>query len=229
MQAQDVMTSEVITVTPEMSVAEVAALLVQHRIGAVPVVTKSGQLVGIISQTDLGHRSETGTEKRRKWWPDMFTDANARAREYVKSHGLKVSDVMTRGINSVSHDASLAEVADVLDAHRVRQVPVMRNGKMVGMISRADLVRAFTRLSATAPTQRAASGELQKAIWAEIKAHNWLQSSFINLAVKDGVVELFGAVESPDQKRALVVLVSRVEGVQKVEDNLSLLPKIIAA
>jgi CBS domain-containing protein len=229
MQVHEIMTKELVTATPDTPVTEIAKLLVQHRIGAIPVLAGDGRLVGLVSQTDLAHRSETGTEKRRKWWLEMFADADVRAREYVKSHGLKAADVMTRGINSVSHDASLAEVADVLDTHRVRQVPVMRDGKMIGIISRGDLVRALAELTATAPVQRPANGQLQRLIWEHIRAESWLQSAFLNLAVKDGVVELYGAVDSPDQRRALIVLVSRVPGVQNVEDKLTIMPKVMAA
>ena len=229
MQAQDVMTKDIITVGPDSSVSEIAGLLMQHRISAVPVVTGEGQLAGIISQTDLGHRSETGTEKKRKWWLEIFADADARAREYVKSHGLRAHDVMTRLVISVPPDASLAEVADVLDAHRVRQVLVMREGKMIGIISRADLVRALANTATTAASPRTANGQLQKAIWEQIRAQPWLHSAYLNLAVRDGVVELYGAVDSTDQRRALLVLVNRVTGVHKVEDNLTLMPRVAAA
>ena len=166
MQAQDVMTKDLITVAPDTSVSEIASLLVQHRLSAVPVVTGEGQLVGIISQTDLGHRSETGTERKRKWWLEIFADPDARARDYVKTHGLKAHDVMTRVVVSVPHDASLANVADVLDAHRVRQVLVMRDGKMAGIISRAT-VGITNRLqigdNSIPPTITQASGSRRRA------------------------------------------------------------------
>ena len=121
MEAHKVMSPDVITVGPHTTVGEIAAILVRHRISAVPVVSGTQQLLGIVSQTDLAHRSETGTEKRRKWWLEVFADPDTKAREYIKSHGLKAQDVMTRLVVSVSEGASLAEVADVLDAHRIRQ------------------------------------------------------------------------------------------------------------
>jgi CBS domain-containing protein len=229
MNAQETMTKDVITVGPDATVGEIAGLFVRHRISAVPVVSADNRVVGIVTQTDLGHRSETGTEKKRKWWLDVFADADARAREYIKSHGLKAQDVMTRHIVSVSKTASLAEVAEVLDTHRIRQVPVMEGGKLVGMISRTDLVRKLAEVTVSAPATRPENGILQKAIWDQIKAQAWLRSSYINLAVKDGVVELWGAVDSNEQRRALRVLVEGVSGVQKVEDNVALFPKVIAA
>lgn len=229
MQARDVMTKDVVTVGPETTVGDIAALLVTHRIGAVPVVADDRRLLGIVSQTDLVHRSETGTEKRRKWWLEAFADPDAKAREYVKSHGQKAQDVMTRVVVSVSETASLAEVADTLDTHRVRQVPVVASGRLVGMVSRADMVRALAEVSITAPAARPEGGALQKAIWDQIKAQPWLKTSYVNLAVKDGVVDLWGAVDSEDQRRALRVLVEGVPGVTKVEDNVTLMPKVVAA
>jgi len=229
MNAQDAMTTDVITVGPEATIREIAALLVHHRISAVPVVSDDNRVIGIVSQTDLGHRSEAGTEKRRKWWLDVFADADTKAREYIKSHGLKAQDVMTRFIVSVSKTANLSEVAEVLDTHRIRQVPVMDDGKVVGMISRADLVRKLAEVSIAAPTTRPQNGALQKAIWDQVKAQPWLKSAYVNLAVKDGVVELWGAVDSNEQRRALRILVEGVNGVQMVEDNVGLFPKVVAA
>jgi CBS domain-containing protein len=228
MQAREVMTTDLVRVGPETTVADIAALLVTHRIGAVPVVHE-GRLVGIVSQTDLVRRSETGTEKRHKWWLEAFANPDVKAREYVKSHGHKAEDVMTRHVVSVSESASLAEVADVLDTHGIRQVTVISDGRLVGIISRADLVRALAEVSITAPAPRPDSGALQKAIWDQIGAQSWLKAVFVNLAVKDGVVELWGAVESEEQRRALKVLVEGVPGVVRVEDKVTLLPKVPAA
>ena len=154
MNAQDAMTKDVVTVGPETTVGEIATVLVRHRISAVPVVSKDNRVVGIVSQTDLGHRSETGTEKRRKWWLEMFADADSRARDYVKSHGLRAQDIMARFVVSVGKSASLAEVAEILDTHRIRQVPVMDDGKLVGMISRADLVRKLAEVTISGPAAR---------------------------------------------------------------------------
>ena len=229
MNAQEAMSKDVITVGPEATVAEIAGLLVRHRISAVPVVSQDSRVIGIVSQTDLAHRSETGTEKRRKWWLEVFADSDAKARDYIKSHGLKAQDVMSRVIVSVSKHANLSEVADILDTHRIRQVPVMDGGKLVGMISRTDLVRKLAEVSVAAPALRAEGGALQKVIWEQIKAQQWLKSAYINLAVKNGVVELWGAVDSEEQRRALRILVEGVSGVQKVENNVSLFPKIVAA
>jgi CBS domain-containing protein len=227
MIAYDVMTENLITATPDTPVSEIARLLVNHRIGAVPIVTSNGALVGIVSQTDLAHRSETDTQKRRKWWLELFADPNAQAREYIKTHGLLARDVMTTVIISIAYDASLADVAEALDTHHVRQLPVMRNGRMAGIVSKTDLVRAVAQ-SAKKTTEDQTNGELQKALWNAIRGEPWLQSAFLNLTVKDGVLELYGAVQSPDQRRAVLVLVKGVAGVRDVIDNLSVMPRVVA-
>lgn len=228
MNVQDAMTKDVVTVRPDTAVSEIAALLVKHRISAVPVVSEDNRVLGIVSQTDLGHRSETGTEKKRKWWLDIFTDTDAQARAYTKSHGLHAADVMTRHLITVRPNTSLSEVAEVLDTHRIRQVPVLDNGKLVGMISRADLVRKLAEVTVAAPAVRPQNGQLQKTILAEIAAQPWLKSAIINASVSDGVVELYGAVNSDAQRQALRVLVENVPGVVRVEDHVGLLPKVAA-
>lgn len=159
----------------------------------------------------------------------MFANSNSKAREYIKSHGNVAQDIMTRFVVSVSKDAQLSEVAEILDTHRIRQVPVMQDGRLVGMISRADLVRKLAETKISGSVQKPDNGVLQKAIWERIKAERWLGSAFVNVATKDGVVELWGAVESEEQRRALRILVEGVAGVQRVEDNVGLLPKVVSA
>jgi CBS domain-containing protein len=226
MKAYEAMTKDVVTVGANTPVREIAALLVRHRISAVPVVSEGGRVIGIVSQTDLGHRSETDTEKRRKWWLEVFADSDSKARDYIKSHGNVANDVMTRLVVSVSKDAQLSEVAEILDTHRIRQVPVMEDGSLVGMISRADLVRKLAEATITPSASRPENGVLQKAIWHRIKAEGWVHSALVNIVVNDGVVELWGAVASDDQRRALHLLVEGVNGVRRVEDHVGLLPKV---
>jgi CBS domain-containing protein len=228
MRAQDAMTKVLITVAPDTTVGEIAQLLVTHRINAVPVLA-DGHLIGLVSQTDLGHRVETDTEKKRKWWLEAFGNSDALARDYVKTHGLTAQEVMTRHIISVPKEATLAEVADVLDANGIRQVPVMDDGKLVGMIGHADLVRVLAAARIAAPAPRPSDGALQAAIWRAIKAQSWLSSAYVNLTVNHGTVELYGAAASSDQRRAMKVLVEGVPGVVKVEDKMGVFPKVVAA
>ena len=148
MKAQDIMTREVATVRPETSMREIAALMMEKNISGMPVVSDDGAIVGIVSEGDLLHRAEVGTERKHKWWFQIFADSDAAAREYAKAHGLSARDVMSRYVISVRDDADLRDVADILDSHRIKRVPVLHDGRLAGIISRRDLVRALSQVQA---------------------------------------------------------------------------------
>jgi CBS domain-containing protein len=213
------MTKQVTTIKRSTSVADIAALLIRHRISAVPILTDDGQVMGIVSESDLIHRGESGTERKRKWWLELFAGADGRARDYVKSHGLRAENIMSRVVISVSEQADLADVADVLDTYRIRRVPVLRNGKLVGIISRSDLVRALAQVNVVARDVTRDDAALHKAIYDQIQSQRWLDAVYISFVVKEGVVDLWGFVGSDEQQHALQVLVEGVPGVQKVGNN----------
>jgi CBS domain-containing protein len=143
MRARDIMTRDVVMVSPDTPVRDIAALMADKRISDVPVLTHDGVVIGIISETDLLHRPELGTEPegKRKWWLDF----NALAREYAKAYGLRAEVVMSRCVVAVHDHAELRDVADVLDRHRFKRVPVVQGGRLVGIITRGDLVRALSQ------------------------------------------------------------------------------------
>src|SRR6516165_11317527 len=147
MRAMDVMTTNVITVEPNTSVQELATLLSERGISGVPVVDRDSRLVGIVTEGDLLHRTETGTERRiqrrRSRWLDSFTSDQEAARDYVKAHGRIVREIMTPDVISVSDTTELADIATLLETKRIKRVPVVRDGKLVGIVSRANLVRAL--------------------------------------------------------------------------------------
>ena len=143
MQAIDIMTNEVIAIDENATVPAVAKLLAERGISAVPVVDKDNQVIGMVSEGDLLHRAETGTERRRPWWLDMMASTNKLAGDYIKSHSGKVKDVMTRNVLSVTETTPVADIAFLLETNRIKRVPVVRDGKLVGIVSRANLVRAL--------------------------------------------------------------------------------------
>src|ERR1700757_4532857 len=143
MRAMDVMTSEVITVDEDASVQSVAKLMAKHGISAVPVVDKHDRVIGMVSEGDLLHRAETGTERRRSWWLEMMSSTNKLAGDYIKSHSGRIRDVMTRDVVSVTEETPVANIAVLLETNRIKRVPVVRDGKLVGIVSRANLVRAL--------------------------------------------------------------------------------------
>jgi CBS domain-containing protein len=221
MQANEIMTRDVISVRPHTSVREIAALMAEKRISGVPVLTDDGKIVGILSESDLLHRAEMGTERKRKWWFRHFGDPNALAQDYAKAHGLKAHDVMSRYVVSVRDDAELRDVADILDQHRIKRVPVVQEGRLVGIITRGDLVRALSQVQITKAAKNVDNAALHKALHDRIRSQSWINDSYINLTVNDGVVELWGFVVSTDQRNALRALVEETDGVNRVEDKLS--------
>ncbi|HZU90596.1 MAG TPA: CBS domain-containing protein, partial [Stellaceae bacterium] len=189
MRAMDVMTTEVVTVGPDMSVQEVAKLMAERGISGVPVV-ENGRLVGIVSEGDLLHRAETGTERRterrrRRWFDATHLEE---ARDYIKSHARTVRDIMTREVISVDETADLGEVATVMETKRVKRVPVLRDGRLVGIISRANLVRALA--AAPSGTVTAAEGddrEIRAKLLAELNGREWARVWPEDIVVRDGV------------------------------------------
>ena len=225
MRAADVMTNEVITVGEDASVHEAAKLLAEHAISAVPVVDRDKRVVGMVSEGDLLHRAETGTERRRAWWLEMVASTNQLAGEYVKSHSGSVKDVMKCDVISVTEETTVADIAILLETNRIKRVPVLRDGRLVGIVSRANLVRALgmtinERQSGAEADDRA----IRDRLLAELKAQKWAEVSPANIMVKDGVVHLWSSYYSDQEKRALVVASESIPGVRRVEDHMRPVP-----
>jgi CBS domain-containing protein len=224
MKAADVMTSKVITVGPDAQLQAVAQTLLANRISAMPVVAADGKLVGIISEGDLMRRVESGTERRRSWWLELMTGREALAAEYVKEHSRKVSDVMTREVITVKPETPLGEIATVLERNGIKRVPVVQDGKVVGIISRANLLQALA--SYRAPIEAGAPNDaaIRESVMARINSEPWGRPALINVIVQDGNVELWGIVETQVEKRAVRVAAEVTPGVRAVNDNLIVRP-----
>lgn len=219
MQARDVMTTNVITVSPDTTVQEVAQCLLDRGISAVPVVDGGGKLLGIVSEGDLMRRSETGTERKHSWWLDMVSSTQDQAREYVKTHGTHARDVMTRSVVTVAEDASLEEVATLLEKHHIKRVPVVRDGRVVGIVSRANLLRGLIakQQQPAAPTHD--DRALREAVTRAIEATG-ARAHLVSVMVSAGRVQLWGAVDSKEEKDAIRVAAENTPGVKAVEENL---------
>jgi len=223
MRAMDVMTTDVITVGPETTIQGVATLLAEKGISGAPVVD-AGKLVGIVSEGDLLHRAEIGTAyrhrvRRRSWWLDHFA-ADA-ARDYIKSHGRTVGDIMTRDVVTVSEDTDLADVAALLEARRVKRVPVMRGDEIVGIISRANLVRALGATKGAGPGGAEADDRTIRArLLAELGREEWAKVWPEDVIVRDGVVHFWLSEDEPEEKRhALRVAAETIAGVRGIEEH----------
>jgi CBS domain-containing protein len=221
MKAADVMVTAVITVHPDTPVAKIAEILLANRISAVPVVNDKQALVGIVSEGDLIHRVEAGTERRRSWWLELLTGKEALAYEFVKSHARKAADVMTHKVVSVTPDTSLADIASLLEKNGIKRVPVVDNGKVAGIVSRANLVQALVSIEhAKKPAVSVDDTTLHADIQAQLRSKSWLDPSTITVVVNKGTVELWGIVPSETEKNAIRVAVELTPGVRKVSNRL---------
>ena len=236
MRAMDVMTTNVITVGPESSVQEVAKILSERNISGVPVVDAENRLVGIVSEGDLLHRVETGTERRpdrrsgrrRSWWLDTVGSDEELARHYVKSHGRTAKDVMTSEVIWVSDATELADIANLLETKRIKRVPVVRDGKLVGIVSRANLVRALaaagSRLSADTATD---DRTIRQKLLTELQGQDWVHTWAADIIVRDGIVHIWISDDRPEQeKQALRIAAENIPGVHGVEEHIVPAPMI---
>ena len=221
MKARDIMVRGIIAVHPDTLVRDIASLMVEKHISGVPVLSNNGKLIGMVSQSDLLHRAEVGTERKHKWWFRVLMDSRALAREYVKAHGLKAHDVMTRYVVSVRDDAELRDVADILDKRRIKRVPVIQEDRVVGIITRGDLVRALSQVQISKVAKTIVNAALHKKLYDRIQSQPWINDNCVNLTVSDGVVEVAGFVETTDQRVALRILIQETEGVNRVDDKIS--------
>jgi CBS domain-containing protein len=226
MNAKDVMTTEVVTVSPETTVQELARILSEKGISGAPVVDANNRLVGLVSEGDLLHRAETGTERRiqrrRSWWLDSVAAEEEQARDYVKAHGRTVADIMTRDVISADETTDLADIAMLLETKRIKRVPVVSGGRLVGIVSRANLVRALATTS-SAPKIVADSNDrtIREQLLAELRRQQWANIWAADIMVRDKVVHLwFSADESEAERQAVRVAAENVPGVLRVEEHI---------
>jgi CBS domain-containing protein len=205
-------------------VQDVAHILLKNHISAVPVVGSDGTIVGIVSEGDLMRRAETGTLRRRPWWLAVLTGREGLAAEYVKEHSRKVADVMTRNVVTVEPDTPLAEVAAILEKNRIKRVPVVKNGKIVGIVSRANLLQALASMRKQIEGITPSDAVIRERVIEKLKAEPWARPSLINVIVQNGTVDLWGVVDSPTEKKAVRVAAEITPGVTAVNDNLIIRP-----
>ena len=235
MLAKDVMTVKVVTVLEDTPVEEIARTLLRRRISAVPVIDLEDQIVGIVSEGDLVGRPNAGEDRDDSWWLSGILEPEERARKYAKARGLLAKDVMTTPVITASEDDSLTKLAATLEKSRIKRVPIVRNGRLVGIVSRANLLHGLAVFpEPTAESEASDAGEPAKpaspvlsdarAIRASIlnKVHNEIGvRGSINVIVSDGVVHLWGVIDSEEQRQALRVAAENISGVTAVEDHLT--------
>lgn len=226
MKARDIMAVNVVTVGPEASVRQVADILFKNRISALPVVDEHGALIGIVSEGDLTRRAELETDDRRSWWLEIFARKSEEklAIEYVKSHGRRVKDIMTRKVVTAGPATSLRDIAALLEKNRIKRVPIVASGKVVGIVSRANLVQALASLHEGSRQSAASDSTIRKKVMAQFKSAQWSRHALLNATVQAGTVKLWGIVDSEAEKAAARVAAEQVAGVRAIENNVVVQP-----
>jgi CBS domain-containing protein len=218
MKAADVMVSNVITVGVNASIGEVATILLNNHISAAPVVDERGELVGMVSEGDLIRRPEIGTTKRHSWWLELISTQRASATEYIKSHSRKVADVMTRDVITAKPDTPLGDIAATLERKRIKRVPIVEGGKLVGIVSRANIVQALATKKLSSLTT-AGDSALRKKVQSRLAAEPW-RPTMLTVTVQDGTVDLWGLVHSAEEKKAAQLAAETMRGVRAVVNNI---------
>jgi CBS domain-containing protein len=220
MNASDVMTRTLLSVRPDATVAEAIRTMLDNRISGLPVIDEAGRLVGILTEGDLLRRAETGTERQRSRWLEILMGPGRLAGEYVRTHGRKIGEVMTRDVVSVTLDTPLKEVVELMERHRIKRVPVLHGEVLVGILSRADLLRALLGRLQEEGSPATNDGEIRDRILGELAKAAWMPRDGIAITVENGVVDLNGVILDEHERAALRVAAENVPGVRAVEDHL---------
>jgi CBS domain-containing protein len=221
MKAADVMTGRVISVAPDASILECIRLMLQHRISGLPVIDAGGALVGIVTEGDFLRRVEAGTERKRPRWLEFIAGPARLADEYVRSHGRKVAEVMTPDPITIGEDTPVDEVVRLMEERRIKRLPVMRAGKVVGIVSRANLLRALATVGREAAPAAKDDAAIRARVLAELAKQPWAPRDLIDVTVRNGEVALWGVVTADRQREATAVVAENVPGVKQVTNHIA--------
>jgi CBS domain-containing protein len=220
MIAADVMVRDVKTVGPGTDVAEAARLMAQNDLSALPVVDDHEQLVGILSEADLLQREEIGTDVRRPRWIEAMTPATTLAAEFAKSHGKQVKELMSEDVITAKEDTPLAEIAAILERRRIKRIPITRDGALVGIVSRGNLIQALASATLAPSNGLDQSRTIRQELLSQLEKQSWTDFGSRNVIVADGKVHLWGLVGSAAERKALVAIAEGVPGVTGVVDEM---------
>ena len=221
MRAVDVMTVDPVSISPDESIVEAIRLMLQRKFSGLPVVDGTGALVGIVTEGDLLRRTETGTQRKRPRWIEFLIGSGRLANEYVHASGRKVHDVMSYDVQTVTEDAPLDEIVQQMERYQIKRLPVVRDGKLVGIVTRANLLRALA--SVVGETKPVATGDdaaIRGRIYAELQKQPWAPVNMLDIVVRDGVAHLWGVVLDERQREAIRVVAENTPGVKGIEDHL---------
>jgi CBS domain-containing protein len=221
MKASDVMTRRIVSVTPEATVLEAVRLMLQNHISGLPVIDAMGNLVGVVTEGDFLRRAETGTQRKRSRWLELFIGPRTLAEDYVQAHARKVEEVMTADPVTIAESTPLEEVVSIMERRRIKRVPVVRGKAVVGIVSRANLMHALASLGRAAPAAANSDTAIRDQILKELDKQVWAPVALIDVVVRDGVVELWGTITEEKQGVGLKVVAENIPGVKKVVNHLT--------
>ena len=219
MRAHQIMTRPVVTVTPETTIVDAANLMLQRHVSGLPVVDGGGKLVGVVSEGDFIRRSEIGTGRRRGRWLRFILGPGKSASDFVHEHGHKVGEVMTKSPLTITEDTALAEIVALMEKNNVKRLPVVRGDKVVGIVSRANLLQAVASLARQVPDPTADDDHIRNRVIDALEKNDWCPFG-LSVIVRDGIVHLSGVITEERARQAAVVAAENVQGVKKVHDHL---------
>jgi len=219
MRAHQIMTRPVITVAPETTIVDAANLMLQRHVSGLPVVDASGKLVGIVSEGDFIRRSEIGTQRKRGRWLKFILGPGKSASDFVHEYGRRVDEVMTKQPLTITEDTALAEIVALMEKNNVKRLPVIRGEKVVGIVSRANLLQAVASLARQVPDPTADDDHIRNRVIDAMEKNDWCPFG-LSVIVKDGIVHLSGVITEERSRQAAVVVAENIEGVKKVHDHL---------
>ncbi|MDN5001319.1 CBS domain-containing protein [Bradyrhizobium sp. GCM10027634] len=227
MQARDIMVSPVVTIGPTATVRQLAQILLERRISAVPVVDADNKILGIASEGDLMHRTESGTERSPSWWLQLLTGDAQLATDYVKSHSIRVQDIMTREVATAAPETPLHEIAVLLEERQIKRVPIVnKEGQLVGIVSRANLLQAIASARPKFEVSLPDSA-IRKRFLEELRKQPWAHTYNLNATVQNGVVDIWGFAPSLAERTAIRVAAEAIPGVVAVNDHLLETPTFV--
>ena len=219
MRAHQIMTRPVVTVTPETTIVEAANTMLQRHISGLPVVDAAGKLLGIISEGDFIRRSEIGTQRKRGRFLKFILGPGKEAIDFVHEHGRKIAEIMTPEPLTISEDTDLEQIVELMEKNNVKRLPVMRGDKLVGIVSRSNLLQAVASLARQIPDTTADDDHIRNRIIDTLEKKDWCPFG-LSVIVRDGIVHLSGVITEERSRQAIIVAAENVAGVQKVHDHL---------
>jgi CBS domain-containing protein len=219
MNVGDIMTRKVFSIEPDANVLQAVRLMLQNRISGLPVVNVKGNLIGIVTEGDFLRRAETITERRRPRWLQFLVGPGRLADEYVHTHARKIEDVMTPDPHIVTENTPLEDVVQLMEKYRIKRLPVVRGKLLVGIVSRANLLHALASLARKVMESAAEDETIRERLMVELERQKWVTIGFLNVIVRDAVVELRGTITDERERRALIIAAQNIPGVKDVRDN----------